>query len=93
MYQSNETEVLANINSYSQKAKGKDIVSDEFSRCYATVTENEPKNKFWCFQTKVTVEGSEYAWSFGKNPGKTSKNRNIFPCVAVTLPEEALQEE
>lgn len=93
MYQSNETEVLANINSYSQKAKGKDIVPDEFSRCYATVTENEPKNKFWCFQTKVTVEGSEYAWSFGKNPGKTSKNRNILPCVAVTLPEEALQEE
>lgn len=93
MYQSNETEVLANINSYSQKAKGKDIVPDEFSRCYATVTENEPKNKFWCFQTKVTVEGSKYAWSFGKNPGKTSTNRNILPCVAVTLPEEALQGE
>lgn len=93
MYQSSETEVLANINSYSQKAKGKDIVPAGISRCYATVTENEPKNKFWCFQTKVTVEGSEYAWSFGKNPGKTSKNRNILPCVAVTLPEEALQEE
>lgn len=92
MYYVDDPDIVTEINAYAIAAGRTGLLSAN-ATTYITSTENG-KDKFWCFQTNVSVTENQvtttYKWGFGKNAGKTGSNRVLIPCLAVKLPAASL---
>lgn len=92
VYYTDDPDIVSAVNSYATFVGKSDLLDSNTLSTYVTSTEWD--SKFWCLQTKVSVnvegQSTTFKWGFGKNAGKSGSNRVLIPCLAVKLPAASL---